>query len=104
VAGVRATVGQYEADVVSGNGKAGCALLTSKAQKELAQQNHISSCTKVLEAAAALLKSEPKQAAALRRYAGTAHVTLHGDTATIPMYAAKGRVTLMFIHGLWYLT
>jgi hypothetical protein len=104
VAGVRATIVQYERDVVSGNGKAGCALLTPSAQRQLAKQNHTSSCPKVFEAAAALLKSDPKQAAALRRYASTVHVTLHGDTATVPVYGGKGRVALTYTHGLWYVT
>ena len=103
VAGVRATMRAYAAALLAGNGKAGCALLTTAAQKELAKANHASSCEKVIELSGQLLKSTPKQAAKLRSYASTVKITLHGSTATVPKFDSGGRTTLTYRHGLWYL-
>lgn len=103
VAGVRATLRAYASSLIAGNGKAGCALLTSAAQKELAKANHVSSCKQAVEASGQLLKSTPKQAARLRSYASTVKITLHGSTATVPKFDAGGRSKLTYAHGLWYL-
>jgi len=103
VAGVRATLRAYASALLAGNGKAGCALLTAAAQKEVAKANHVSSCEKVIEISAQLLKSTPRQAAQLRSYASTVKITLHGSTATAPKFGGGGRSTLTYSHGLWYL-
>jgi hypothetical protein len=104
VAGVRATISQYDSDLLDGNGKAGCALLTSTAQKQIAKQNHVTSCELVFEAAASLFKSAPKQAAAVRAYAGKVHVTISGNTATVPQLTGSGHVTLTYTKGLWFVS
>ncbi|HTX10632.1 MAG TPA: hypothetical protein VME22_18555 [Solirubrobacteraceae bacterium] len=103
VAGVRATLRAYATDLLAGNAKAGCALLTGAAQKEIAKANHLSGCEKVIEIASQLLKSSPKQAAKVRSYASTVKITLHGDTATVPKLGEGGLSTLTYSHGLWYL-
>lgn len=104
VAGVRATIGQYDSALLAGNGKAGCALLTAGAQKQIAKQNHVASCELVFEAAAKLLKSAPKQASAIRAYASKVRVTLSGDTASVPPLSGSGHVTLTYTHGLWFIS
>lgn len=104
VAGVRATVSTYDNAALAGNGKAGCALLTSAAQKALAKDNHVSSCVKAFELFGEVLKTTPKQAAALRSYAAKLKVTLHGNTATVPKLDEPGHVTLTYTHGLWYVS
>ncbi|MGO9909150.1 MAG: hypothetical protein ACLPY3_26090 [Solirubrobacteraceae bacterium] len=104
VAGVRATLSQYDTAVLAGNGRTACALLTTKARGQLAKANHAANCTDVIEAAGAALKSDPKQAAALRGYARKVHVTLHGDTATAPNLGGSGHTTFAYKHGLWYLS
>jgi hypothetical protein len=103
VAGVRATLSQYDTALLTGNGKSGCALLTTKAQTQLAAANHASSCADVIKLTAAALKSDPKEAAAVRGYASKAHITVDGDTATAPKLGESGRTTLSYTHGLWYL-
>jgi hypothetical protein len=102
-AGVRATLRAYATALLAGNGKAGCALLTGAAQKEIAKANHVSSCEKVIEASGQLLKSSPQEAAQLRAYASTVKIALHGSTATVPKFGGGGRSTLTYTHGLWYL-
>jgi hypothetical protein len=103
VAGVRATLRAYDTALLAGNGKAGCPLLTTAAQRELARVNHISSCEKVIELAGHLLRSSPRLAARVRSYASTVKVTLHGDTATVPKLGGGGLRTLTYSDGLWYL-
>src|ERR1700722_3022839 len=66
VAGVRATLSQYDTALLAGNGKTGCAVLTKKAQAQLAEADHAASCADVFTVGAAALKSDPKEAAALR--------------------------------------
>jgi hypothetical protein len=102
VSGVRATVSAYDNAALAGNGKAGCALLTSAAQKALARDNHVSSCDKAFELFGEVLKTTPKQAAALRSYAAKLKVTIHGNTATVPKLDEPGHVMLSYTHGLWY--
>ena len=104
VAGVRATLSQYDTAVLAGKGKTACALLTREAQAQIAKANHAANCTEVIEVAGAALKSDPKQAAALRGYASKVHVTLHGDAATAPKLGESGRTTFTYTHGLWYLS
>ncbi|HUA45798.1 MAG TPA: hypothetical protein VMA77_11250 [Solirubrobacteraceae bacterium] len=104
LAGVRATLIQYDTAVLAGNGTTACALLTRKAQGQLAKANHAPNCTDVIEAAGAALKSDPKQAATLRGYAEKVHITLHGDTATAPNLGESGHTTFMYTHGRWYLS
>jgi len=104
VAGVRATLSQYDAALLAGNGKTGCALLTKKAQTQLAAANHASSCADVVTVTAAALKSDPKAAAELRGYASQVHVTLNGDSAIVPKLEESGHTTLTYTHGLWYLS
>jgi hypothetical protein len=104
VAGARATLGQYDTDIIAGYSKSACALLTTKAQTQLARENHATSCAAAIEVASAALKAAPAQTAALRSYARKARVTLHGDTATVPKLGTSGHVTLTYTHGLWYLS
>jgi len=104
VAGVRATLSRFDTALLAGNGRTACALLTSEAQAQLAKANHAADCTDVVEVAGAALKSDPKQAAALRSYAGKVHITLHGDTATLPKLGESGHTTFTYKHGLWYLS
>ena len=104
VAGVRATLTQYDTAVLAGNGGTACALLTRQAQAQLAKANHATNCTDVSKAAGAALKSHPTQAAALRSYARKVHITLHGDTATAPKLGGSGHPTFTYTHGLWYLS
>jgi hypothetical protein len=44
VAGVRATLSQYDTAVLAGNGRTACALLTGQARTQLAKANHLASC------------------------------------------------------------
>ena len=104
VAGVRATLSQYDTALLAGDGKTGCALLTKTVQKKVAAANHVPSCADVFKAAEAAFKLDPKDAAALRGYAGMVHITLNGDTATAPKIGASGQTTLTYAHGLWYLS
>jgi hypothetical protein len=104
VAGVRATLSQYDTALLAGNGATGCALLTKAVQKKVAAANHVPSCADVFKAAEAAFKSDPKDAAALRGYAGKVHITLNGDIATAPKFGASGQTTLTYTHGLWYLS
>jgi uncharacterized protein YbjT (DUF2867 family) len=104
VAGVRATLSQYDTALLAGNGKTGCALLTKTVQKKVAAENHVASCAEVFTAAEAAFKSDPKDASALRGYAGKVQITLSGDTASAPKFGASGRTTLTYTHGLWYLS
>jgi hypothetical protein len=104
LAGVRATISQYDAALLTGNGKSGCALLTTKAQTQLAAANHAGSCADVFKLTAAALKSDPKEAAAVRGYAGKVHIALDGDTASAPKLGESGRITFTYAHGLWFLS
>jgi hypothetical protein len=103
-AGVRATLSQYDTALLSGNGKTGCALLTTKAQAQLAKADHATSCANVFKVGAAALKSDPKATAALRGYASKVHITLDGDNAVVPKLDESGHTTLTYTHGLWYLS
>ncbi len=103
VAGVRATINQYDSDVLAGKAKGACSLLTAKAQTQVAKSNHTSSCENVIEVAYEILTTEPKQAAAIRAYGNEVPVTLHGDTASVPKLNGGGRSTLTYTHGLWFL-
>jgi hypothetical protein len=103
VAGVRAALSQYDTAVLAGNGTTACALLTKAARAQLVKANHAANCDDVIEAAGAALKSDPKEAAALRGYPGKVHITLHGDTATAPKLGESGHITFAYTHGLWYL-
>jgi hypothetical protein len=102
VAGVRATISQYDAALLAGNGKSGCALMTKQAQTQLADANHASGCADVFKLTAAALKSDSKDAAAVRGYAGKVHITLDGDTATAPKLGESGHITFAYTRGLWY--
>ncbi len=104
VAGVRATLSQYDTAVLAGNVRAACALLTRKAQGQLAKANHAANCTDVIEVAGAALRSDPQQATTLRGYASKVHITLHGDTADAPKLGESGHTTFTYTHGLWYLS
>jgi hypothetical protein len=104
VAGVRATLRQYGADVLAGNGTGACALLTPPARSQIAEANHASSCAAVIKVAAVILKADPTQTAAVLRYPRTVRVTLKGDSASVPKFEASGHATLTYTHGLWYLT
>jgi hypothetical protein len=104
VAGVRATLSQYDAALLTGNAKTGCALLTKKAQTQIAAANHASSCADVIKLTEAALKSDPKATAELRVYASQVHVALNGDTAVVPKLGESGHTTLTYTHGLWYLS
>src|ERR1700733_11751253 len=104
VAGGRATLSQYDTAVLAGNGRTACALLTKETRTQLAKANHLGNCADVIEAAGAALKSDQKQAAAIRGYASKVHITLHGDTATAPKLGETGHTTFTYTHGLWYLS
>jgi hypothetical protein len=104
VAGVRATLSRYDTAVLAGNGSTACALMTKQAQAQLAKANHAANCADVIEVSGAALKSDPKEAAALRAYAGKVHITLHGNTATAPKLGESGYVTFTYVRGLWYLS
>jgi hypothetical protein len=104
VAGVRATLSQYDTALLAGNGTTGCALLTKTVQKQVAAANHVANCADVFKGAEAAFKSDPKEAAALRGYAAKVHITLNGDTASAPKFGASGQTTLTYTHGLWYLS
>jgi hypothetical protein len=104
VAGVRATLSQYDTALLAGNGTAGCALLTKTVQKQLATANHAANCADVFKVTAAAFKSDSKDAAALRGYASKVHITLNGDTATAPKFGESGQTTFTYSHGLWYLS
>jgi crotonobetainyl-CoA:carnitine CoA-transferase CaiB-like acyl-CoA transferase len=103
-AGVRATLSQYDTAILAGNSKAACALLTTKAQTQLAKANHAATCADVIEAASAALKTDPKDAAALRSYAGKVRITQRGNTASVPKLGVSGHTTLTYSRGLWYLS
>lgn len=104
VTGLRATLSQYDTAVLAANGKTACALLTRKAQEQLAKANHAANCTDVIEVAGAALRSDPQQATTLRGYASKVHITLHGDTADAPKLGESGHTTFTYTHGLWYLS
>jgi hypothetical protein len=104
VAGVRSTVAAYDTAVLAGKTGTACSLLTAAAQKQIAETNHLSSCEKAIEFAYELLKTSPRQAAQLRSYASKLKIALRGDTATVPKFNGGGRGTLIYTHGLWYVS
>jgi len=104
VAGVRSTVAAYDNAVLAGKAETACALLTAAAQKQIAKTNHMSSCEKAIKFAYELLKLSPKQAAQVRSYASKVKITLRGDTASVPRFNGGGRGTLIYTHGLWYVS
>jgi hypothetical protein len=104
VAGVRATLRLYDNALLSGNAKTGCALFTKRAQAQLARTNHVASCADVIRQAAALLKANSKEAAAVRAYASKAYITLSGSIATVTKLDGSGTNTLTYMRGLWYVS
>jgi hypothetical protein len=103
VAGVRATINQYDNDVLAGHTQAACNLMTAAAQARIAHENHDRSCAQATTLAHELLTANPRQAARLRAYGKTVRVTLHAATATVPNMDG-GRSTLTYTRGLWYLS
>jgi hypothetical protein len=89
----------HDTAVLAGNGRTACALLTKETRTQLAKANHLANCADVIEAAAAALKSDQKQAAAIRGYASKVHITLHGDAATAPKLGESGHTTFTYTHA-----